>query len=393
MADNLDSAGLVLSTLPEIIENLEAGFRTIYGDDINLDPDTPDGQLINLLAQTCIDLREVLANIYASFDPDQAQGRVLDQRVAINGLERNGGTFTVVPVSITADRNVTLLGMDSESESLNIPAGVFTIKDTAGTQFVLLDSITIAAGVHSLLFRAAQIGAVMVDTGTITTAVTAMAGITAINNTSGVLTQGVDEESDAALKIRRRRSVAGPSTSYLDSMESAVLALSGVTACIIEENNTGVIDANGTDPHTVWAIVEGGDDEEIAQALYRKKSAGAGWRGAETVTVTRPNGRTIEVSFDRPGEEDLYIRFNIVVIGGGVIDTANLKSMIVENVTFQIGEDASTDKIVSYLKGINQNYRITGAQVSTDDASWFEVVTLSEISNKFILDVARIDIT
>ena len=45
-------------------------------------------------------------------DPDQAQGRVLDQRIAINGLERKGGTYTVTPVNITVDREVSLVGLD-----------------------------------------------------------------------------------------------------------------------------------------------------------------------------------------------------------------------------------------------------------------------------------------
>ena len=109
--------------------------------------------------------------------------------------------------------------------------------------------------------------------------------------------------------------------------------------------------------------------------------------------MTRTNGRTISVKFDRTGIENLYIRFNVEVIGGGVIDRDNLKVLIVENVTYEIGESASTDKIVCYVKDLNQKYRITGAEISADNVTWSEVVAIASIQNKFVLDVSRITIS
>lgn len=393
MSDTLDGDGLTLKTLPELVEELEIGVKDIYGDDVNVSADSPDGQLINIIAQAGIDLRELIEDVYTSFDPDQAEGTVLDQRAAINGLKRNGGTFTVTPVDITVDRSVTLTGLDEDSSELEIPSGVYTVKDDAGNQFVLLDTITLSAGTHSLSFRAEKLGAVQVSVDTITTAVTAKAGVTGINNTAGVSTQGVDEESDAAFRTRRQRSVAIASVGFLDSIESAILDLDGVTACLAEENNTDVVDSNGTPGHTLWIIVEGGSDADIGNVIYAKKSAGAGLRGDEVVTIDRPNGRTIDIKFDRPGSEDLYARFNVTVIGGGVIDTDNLKKQVVENVLYEIGQDASADEIVCFVKTINQKYRITGAEVSKDGAIWDEVVSPDSISSKFSLDVSRITIS
>jgi len=393
MSDILDRDGLTLKTLPDLTIELETAYKEIYGDDINVDPDTPDGQAINIHAQAGIDLREVLADINSSFDPDQAAGRVLDQRVAINGIQRKGAIFTVTPVNITVDRSVTLTGMDAESESLAIPSGVFTIKDDAGTQFVLLDTVTIAAGLHSLSFRAAEIGAILISTGTITTAVTAIAGVTAINNTASVTVQGIDEESDAALKVRRERSITGASQGYTDSIEATILELDGVTACICEENVTASTDIQGTPAHSIWVIVEGGTDAEIAAAIYAKRSAGCGMRGDDVVDVLRTNGRTIEIKFDRSRSEDLYARFSLELTDGGSIDTANIKSLIVENVLYEIGEDASGDQITCFLKTLNPKYRITGMQMSTDGMTWLEVISVSSVQNKFILDTARITIS
>lgn len=393
MSDILDRDGLQLKTLSEIRAELSAAYRSIYGEDINIDPDTPDGQAINIYAQASVDLRELLADIYAGFDPDQAAGRVLDQRVALNGIQRKGATFTKTPISITVDRSLTLTGMDGASESLDIPSGVFTVKDDAGTQFVLLTTVSLSAGTHSLLFRAAQIGAVLVSIGTITTAVTATAGVTAITNSTSITVQGVDEESDGALKVRRERSINGSAQGYTDSIEAEILSLDGVTACICEENATGITDANGTPPHSIWVIVEGGDSQEIANAIYAKRSAGCGMRGDEVVPVARTNGRTIDMSFDRAGTEDLYARFNLELIDGGTLDTDNLKTLIVENVLFNIGAEASGDQITCYLKTLNPKYRITGMQLSADDATWLEVVDVASVQNKFVLDTSRITIS
>lgn len=391
--DTLDKNGLTLKTLPEIVADLEAGVKLIYGDDVNVAPDTPDGQLLNILAQACIDIRELLQDVYASFDPDQAEGTVLDQRVAINGIRRNGGTFTVTPIDITVDRSVTLTGMDAAESELEIPAGVYTVKDDAGNQFVLLDTVTIAAGTHSLSFRAVALGAVETTLNTITTAVTAKAGVTAINNSVEPTIYGQDEESDAALKIRRRQAVAQAGQGYLETILSAVLAVTGVTDAVVFENPTDVTDADGTPEHSIWAVVESGAVADIAQALYRTKAAGCGMRGEVEEVILRPSGQTITMKFDRPVNEDLYLKMNVTIIGGGTVDTDYIKEKIVENMQYSIGEGAATDDIVYYVKTLDSKFRITDPGVSLNGSDWSDEVDVTAKENKFVLATARITVT
>lgn len=392
MADLLDPTGLSLSTLSEIVSSLETGMKAIYGSDINIDPDTPDGQMINLFAQAAIDLREVIQDIYNSFDPDQAQGVVLDQRVALNGVVRNAGTFTVIPVDITVDRSVNLVGLDTESTTINIPSGVFTVKDNAGTQFVLLDSVTITTGLHALSFRAVDLGAVNVTVGTITTAVTAIAGVTLINNSSGVTTQGVDEETDAELRTRRIRSIANSATGYLDAIQGNLQAVDGVTAAVVYENTTSATDVNGIPPHSIWAIINGGSDADIADMIYRMKSAGAGMYGTTTVNVTRPNGTLYPVSFGRAVDADLYVSFSLI-LPDGIIDTDSIKTAIVQNIIWQLGEDAIGSVISAFVQSINPKHRITNMLLSSDDITFTETVTVPGLDNRFVMSTARITIS
>ena len=46
MPNVLNEDGLEVKTKTEIVTALEAGYKTIYGNDINLDSDSPDGQEI-----------------------------------------------------------------------------------------------------------------------------------------------------------------------------------------------------------------------------------------------------------------------------------------------------------------------------------------------------------
>jgi len=395
MPDELDENGLQVKTLEELRDELVADFIAIYGDDINVDPNSQDGQQLNIYAQGGVDLREILQQVNANFDPDQAFGRVLDQRVVINAISRNGGTYTLTPVEITNDVAINLIGLDDQSDELNpTVSNLYTVKDDAGTEFYLLDSISIVGPDSQLLtFRAAKIGIVEIQTNTITEPVTVIAGVTGINNPSGALSIGVDEESDADLKVRRRASVAISSTGYLDGIEAALADLDGVSVARVYENDTKIVDPDGTEPNTIWCIVEGGSDKEIGEVIYRKKSSGSGMRGAESTVIKRPDNRFYTSKFDRPGSEDLYIRFSIELIGGGFIDDDYIKRLIVDGIFWKIGGDAGSDDIIDFLKDIDDQYRITGMEVSSDDATWLEVEPILSPQNRFVNDVARITIT
>lgn len=395
MPDELNEEGLQTKILEEIRAELVSDLQDIYGIDINVDTNSQDGQQLNIYAQGGVDLREVLQQINANFDPDQARGRILDQRVGINGISRNGGTYTFTPVEIITDDALNLVGLDDQSDELNptVP-NLYTVKDDAGTEFYLLDSISIVgAGTQDLTFRAAEIGAVEIQINTITEPVTVIAGVTGINNPSGALSIGVTEESDADLKVRRSGSVAVPSLGYLDGIEASLADLSGVSVARVYENDTKVIDSDGTEPNTIWAIVEGGDETEIGNVIMVKKSSGSGMRGAESVSIPRPNGSDFVAKFDRPGSEDLYIRFSISLIGGGFIDEDDIKRQIVEDLLWEIGADAGSDDITDFLKNINSQYRVTGMEVSDDDATWLEVVAITSPQNRFVNDITRITIT
>jgi len=377
MTDVLDSNGLQVSTATELLNQLKTDFYTIYGADINLDQSSSDGQLLNIFAQGGTDIRELLTQIYNSFDPDNCSGDVLDSRCAINNIFRKGATYTIVPIDVTVDRTVTLQGLDANYNDVN--ASSYTIQDNAGNQFYLISSQTLTTGTTTVLFRAKDLGAVQVSLNTITTPVTVVLGVTSVNNSLAPTEVGVDEESDYALKIRRRQSVSIGSSGYLNGLLATVLQLDGVTDAALYENYTGSTDANGTPAHCMWLVVEGGSSADIADAIYRKKSYGCNMRGNITYTIITVSNQQFIAKWDAPTIAQLYMKFTIIPKKAGLVfDTTAIENYIINHSVFKIGQGAETSSATALaqeaIDACGGGGYATDVLISTNGTTWVEYI-------------------
>ena len=385
MPNQIDNTGLQIKTNTVIIAELTAALQAIYGADINLNSSSPDGQNVNIFAQAVTDLLELIVAVYNSFDIESANGVLLDQRVALNGISRAQGTYTFKPISITVDRALTLTGLDA---SLNDPAGTgFTVADDAGVQWILAATHAFgAAGTASLSFRAALIGEVDSALNTITNQVTVTTGVTTVNNPLESTVIGVNEESDARLKIRRIQSFMLQATSNADAVEAAILALSGVTDAIVVEDDTA---------HTLWCIVEGGTAAAIAAAIYAKRSAGSGLVGNdESVVITRVNGLTKTIVFDRPEPVNIYIKLTLTPKAGSTSFDADLiKSELTLALTYKLNERATIGDIITAMNTIEPDAIVSAAGISLTTSGYTDILAPATPQNKFVVGAARIAIT
>lgn len=386
MPNSFDQNGLQTLTQNEIVENLTKSFQDIYGEDINVDSNSPDGQIINIFAQMLEDYYETLNQIYISFDPDQAIGTVLDQRCAINGIQRKAGTYTYVMINVVADRNLTLQGLDQ-----NAVEDAYTISDNEGNQFALANTTAIGIGTTSLRFRAVNIGNIEVLPNTITTPVTVILGVTSVNNPSGANEQGTNEETDAELRERRKRSVSIANQGYTDGLLAALENIPDVTKASVYQNRTSTTDADGIPGHSIWVVVQGGSDEEIGQAMDFKVAGGVGMKGAQSVNVTQADGSVATYNFDRPTAQPLYVLLDITPLAGQTIVYDELKSSIVSGLSFEPYETVDSSAIICYIKSIQDNVALT-CQVSTDGTTWETVVTPTTKDKYFEISAENITI-
>lgn len=345
MSDNFDETGLQTATRQEILADLENSFRNIYGNDILLDSSTPDGQWLNILAQKGVDIRGLLMQLYNSFNPDNAQGAVLDQRCAINNVFRKAGTFTTVSINITTDRALTLEGLDDNYN--NPDATAFTVQDNEGNNFILANTQNLSAGTTACLFRSETLGNVVVLPNTITIPVTIVLGVISVNNPAAALSIGTQEESDAVLRERRRQSVAINSFGYLNGLQAALLQLTGVNDAKVYENYTDTTDANGIPEHCIWVVMDGGATTDIANTIYSKKSVGCDMKGNITYTITTPALTQFIAKWDDATIIPFYIKFDLKSVSTISYNLADIKSYIENRVDFKIGECAETANITT----------------------------------------------
>ena len=397
MPNTIDSAGLTIKTLSEIVGTLTAGMEAIYGADINVESSSPDGQMINLFAQAAIDNLEVLADTYNIFNPEAAYGVALDNVASFSGIVRTGATYTTAPVSITTDRALTLTGQDA---LIATPAAtVYSVKDTTGNIFELVTTNVFgAAGTASLTFKSQAPGAVSVLPNTITQQNTSILGVTAVNNpTVSGLSQGLDEETDVALKIRRAKMYKLGSVGAADAVRSALLNIVGVTDAIVVENDTvGTVDS--VPAHSIYPIVNPGSDAglatAIATAIYNKKAAGCGMYGAVTKSLTRVNGETVVIKWGAAVAQDLHIAFTIIPKHSvDTFDTALIKTQLVAALVYKLGENPTIGDIIVAMATINPNAIVSAPGVSRTAGSYTDVITPTLTVNYFTVSAANITIS
>ena len=370
--------------------DLTAGMQTIYGASINVNSNSPDGQFINLMAQVLIDLLELVQAVYNSFSVASAYGTQLDNRVALNGLQRQAGTYTVAQVNITVSGAVTLYGLDQPTHT------TFTVADSTGNKFQLaVTHVFSGAGNATLAFQSAVIGQVQTTPNTIQTAITTLLPVTVINNPSTASDViGVNEENDAQLRVRHGQSFALAATGPTDSMESALQNVPGITDAFVVENNTGST-VNGIPAYSVWPIVTGGTAATIGAAIYAKKSPGCGMKGASTYVVTRPNGTTFTAQWDASIAQPLYIKFSITWIGPQVMANTDIENALAAALSYKLGKSPSIGDVIKALAVIIPTGIITLSSsqgVSSDNSTWHSVVSPTDYQHYYTVAAGNITI-
>ena len=391
MPNALTSTGITTATQAELVATFTAAFQSIYGSSINLASNTPDGQMMMIFIQAILDVQDLLAQSFSSFDPNQAIGSVLDQRVAINGITRNAGTYTVTNVTLVLSQPVNLYGLDQTAQP------VFTVADNAGNQWQLqATQLGATAGTQVYAFQAANPGALYTIPNTITVPVTIVLGVTSINNPTTYTTLGVNEETDAALRIRRAQSVASASQGFYNGMLAAVEAVPGVTAAFVYENDTNSTNALGMGGHSIWVIVAGsGSSAAIGQAMYSKRNAGCGMKGSQSQAITQADGSTFTVYWDTVVAENLYVQFNAHSINGvnAPLTTAianGLPSLLTPGVYGTV----NINELATLVQEIDPNTLVTGAGFSASGSGpWTNTLTPTAQNYQFVLLTANISIT
>lgn len=298
MTYGLTSDGFVDKPLEVILAEIEQEQKTLLGDDLDVSPGQPLGQVNGVISLKLRELWEVLQAVNSAFDPDQSSGTSLTKLSSLTGTIRQAATKSTVTMTLSVNTGIT------------VPAGsVIAVDGNPSARFVTLtDAPTGASSPDnvSVEAQAETAGPVVGNSGTVTQIETPLTGWLSATNASDA-TLGLEEETDYELRLSRENGLQLSGAAALEAIRADILEVDGVTACSIFVNKTNVTNSDGIPAHAIECVVSGGTDADVAAQLFATVGAGIDTYGVVSETVTDNQGEDHTINFNRPTVKTVHI--------------------------------------------------------------------------------------
>ncbi|GFM38009.1 baseplate J/gp47 family protein [Desulfovibrio psychrotolerans] len=353
----IDETGFHAPSYPEVLEDLQAAHRAIFGNDVYLEPDSQEGQMLAVFALRIYDCYTLAGSVYNAYSPQTAQGAGLSRSVKINGLQRRPASYSSVDLRIIGQVGTIITN------------GI--AKDSAGQNWLLPVTVTIPQGGEiTVTAQAEKTGDVRAAAGEITVIATPTRGWQQVSNPAAAIA-GAPVETDAALRRRQTISTALPSLTVFEGTLGAVASLPGVTRSRGYENDSDAVDANGMPPHSICLVVERGDATAIATAIAAKKTPGTSTYGDVAVQVQDSYGSPLLIRFYRPQLPRTIVDIEIRPLSGYLAVTADaIKAGVADYINaLRIGDDLLLSKLytpVNAADGSARTFDILSLRVATE---------------------------
>lgn len=385
----IDSSGITIQSFDEIFAELVAGYQAIYGADIDLSQNTPDGQRVAIEAKSRHDMQAFGLSIANNFDPDFARGLFQAKIAKLAGIFPRPATRSTWDLKITSTRILTL-------------PTAYQISDDLGQLWQLPAPVAIPIGTSDITFVATDFGAVTGMAGAVFTPVTVILGVTGFAAVDNAVV-GKNAETDEEFLQKRNLSLENPAFSTTGSLNAQLLNLPGVTDAYVYDNDTDEFGPPdhpewALEAHSIWAIVEGGTIDDIMQSVLLKKTSGAGMKGAIEAeipeTLTRPDGSTFVVvharRFDRPVYEPIYIRMTATRKDPLVpVDVALIKQKIAAY-KFYIDSPLQAGFLYCYAYEAGNDFILTDIEVSKNGVTYTDGKISPSAGGKFTISAVNI---
>lgn len=379
----INETGVIVPDTATTRAEVEAEFRAVFGSDMPLDPSTPQGGLVTLLTEQRDGVVRNNAELANQINPDLAGGVFLSALWRFTGGQRRAGSFS----------RLLGVGLAGQPNTL-IPAGSIAVASSTGKQFATVSPVLIGLdGSVTVDFQAVETGPINVPIGGLDSIASGVLGWETVNNPAPAI-PGKLVEGDIPSRLRRRQTLALQTISSTEAIISELYATEGVESLSFRENvasTTQTIDGISMKPHSIYACVDGGSDADVAEALMREKTDGAGYNGGVTVNVVQPfSNQIIPVQFARPTEFQVFVRFTVKA---GPLDVQNIipdaiiayrDGEIPGDRGFTVGTSVSPFELAGAVHQVEPSIFVTKVELSTDSGvTWSSntvPVTISQVA-------------
>lgn len=314
----LDRNGYKRKTYDDLLNDMSSKAKHLFGENANVSERSILGILIRIMAWCLSLVWQDNENVYYSAYRKTAEGVQLDMLLPYAGVTRNLAEYAFGMLEITGTPNFTVASGFLVSTNTDIVFETIeeVVLDSEGKGVVEIKALELGSGGN-------------VGVHTITEIVNTSADVDAVTNpipTSG----GREKETDQEARERADIAVEGLGSATTAAIRTNLLNASGVRAAAVIENFSDVVDSYGTPSRAFQSFVLGGDDTEIAYAIFEKKAGGIQPYGTEYVTIKDIGGHNQQVGFTRAVEKHVYLDVNVHTNAAFPIDgVARIKSALI----------------------------------------------------------------
>lgn len=361
-APYIDELGMHVPTYNDILKDLIDSMKQIFGTDIYLDEDSMDYQQISIFAKKIYDTNSLALLVYNNRTANTSVGVGLDNLCALVGIKRKPATYSECQLTITGDPGTVITGGKANDGTYN---------------WNLPDEVTIPSNGTIIVQATCETsGYITAAPNTINTIATPLYGWIGVTNQYAA-TPGKNVESDANLRARYYVSTMLPAVSIFDSMLASLSSITDVKRVKGYENDTNQTSVEGFPPHSVTFVVEEGDDGQIAEMIYNKKTPGCYTNGTTDIEILSEAGNVTHIRFYRPTYRNVWVKVNITKLAGyndSVVD--KIKKALVEYIkSADIHDTIYRQILISVVIGqltstTSPEFSVTDVQISTDGSAY-----------------------
>ena len=372
------ATGTILPDTATIRTDVENEFKEALGQDLDTSPSTIQGRLIDLETFARISVLQNNCRLANQINPDLAEKNFLDSVSMLSGVIRDGAESSTV--------TCTMSGVNGTF----VPSGTLvSVEDGPEWELVTDETIPESGSVDGQ-FRATETGPVSAQAGTITKIVSGPLGFETVTNAAPA-TVGKFADNDFELRSMRRSQIATNANRTVLAIQSKILAVQNVRSLSIRENLTDIteyIDGKPLVPHSTYVVVDGGIDEEIADAYYEAKSTGSNFNGDTLVEITdEVSSQPITVKFDRPELKPKKIKITVDAQSGAT-PTDDIKNALLsyaDTDAFAVSKDISSFDLASYVNNQIASIFIKNCEIAEEDGEFICGTLETKIFEKAVI--------